>query len=100
MADSEGAGERKELKGALQLQEQAHEAAHSELALSQGQSFQVEKSDADVVVSDKDKEKEPFTKYEFDMFRDVLSNVNNTLRFQLSLNVPLLAACITVLNIV
>ena len=45
-------------------------------------------------------EKEPFSRYEFDLFRDALANVNHTLRFQLSLNVPLLAACITVLNLV
>lgn len=39
-------------------------------------------------------------KREFDIFRDVLSNVNNTLRFQIQLGVPLLAGCVTVLNIV
>jgi hypothetical protein len=39
-------------------------------------------------------------KREFDIFRDVLGNVNNTLRFQIQLGVPLLAACVTVLNIV
>jgi hypothetical protein len=39
-------------------------------------------------------------KREFDMFRDVLNNVNSTLRFQIQLNVTLLAACVTVLNIV
>jgi len=39
-------------------------------------------------------------KREFDIFRDVLGNVNNTLRFQIQLSVTLLAACVTVLNIV
>lgn len=39
-------------------------------------------------------------KREFDVFRDVLSNVNNTLRFQIQMSVPLLAACVTVLNII
>lgn len=39
-------------------------------------------------------------KREFDMFRDVLNNVNNTLRFQIQMSVPLLAACVTVLNLV
>jgi hypothetical protein len=39
-------------------------------------------------------------KWERDVFRDVLSNVNQTLRFQISLAVPLLAACVTMLNIV
>lgn len=39
-------------------------------------------------------------RWEHDIFRDVLGNVNNTLRFQISLGVPLLAGCITVLNIV
>ena len=40
------------------------------------------------------------SKWEQDTFRDVLSNVNNTLRFQIQLGVPLLAGCITALNIV
>lgn len=39
-------------------------------------------------------------KLEYDLFRDVLSNVNQTLRFQISLAVPLMAACVTILNIV
>jgi hypothetical protein len=39
-------------------------------------------------------------KWERDVFRDVLSNVNQTLRFQIQMAVPLLAACVTVLNIV
>ncbi len=39
-------------------------------------------------------------KREFDVFRDVLGNVNNTLRFQIQLSVTLLAACVTVLNLV
>jgi hypothetical protein len=39
-------------------------------------------------------------KREFDIFRDVLGNVNQTLRFQIQLSVTLLAACVTVLNIV
>jgi hypothetical protein len=39
-------------------------------------------------------------KREFDIFRDVTNNVNNTLRFQIQLSVGLLAACVTVLNIV
>lgn len=40
------------------------------------------------------------TKWEQDTFRDVLNNVNNTLRFQIQLGVPLLAGCITALNVV
>jgi len=40
------------------------------------------------------------SKWEWDLFRDALSNVNQTLRYQISLGVPLLAACVTVLNIV
>jgi hypothetical protein len=39
-------------------------------------------------------------KWERDVFRDVLSNVNQTLRFQIQMAVPLLAACVTVLNLV
>ena len=39
-------------------------------------------------------------KWEHDIFRDALSTVNNTLRFQIQMAVPLLAACVTVLNIV
>jgi hypothetical protein len=39
-------------------------------------------------------------KLEYDLFRDALSNVNQTLRFQISLAVPLMAACVTMLNIV
>ncbi len=39
-------------------------------------------------------------KYEHDHCRDALSNVNQTLRFQISLAVPLMAACVTMLNIV
>jgi len=40
------------------------------------------------------------TKWDFDLFRDALNNANQTLRYQLSLGVPLLFACVTVLNIV
>lgn len=40
------------------------------------------------------------SKWERDLFRDALSNVNQTLRYQISLGVPLLAACVTVLNLV
>lgn len=39
-------------------------------------------------------------KWEHDIFRDALSNANQNLRFQMSLGVPLLAACVTVLNLV
>ncbi len=39
------------------------------------------------------------TKWEQDTFRDMLNNANNTLRFQIQLAVPLLAGCVTVLNI-
>lgn len=40
------------------------------------------------------------SKWEQDTFRDVINNVNNTLRFQIQLGVPLLAGCITALNVV
>jgi hypothetical protein len=40
------------------------------------------------------------SKWERDVFLGALSNVNNTLRFQISLAIPLLAACVTMLNIV
>lgn len=40
------------------------------------------------------------TKWEQDTFRDILGNVNNTLRFQIQLAVPLLAGCVTALNII
>ncbi len=43
---------------------------------------------------------ESIDRTELDLFRDALSNVNQTLRFQISLAVPLLAACLTVLNII
>ncbi|HEY9776848.1 MAG TPA: hypothetical protein V6C81_24000 [Planktothrix sp.] len=39
-------------------------------------------------------------KWERDVFRDVLNNANQTLRFQIQMAVPLLAGCVTVLNIV
>ena len=39
-------------------------------------------------------------KWERDVFRDVLNNVNQTLRFQIQMAIPLLAACVTVLNII
>ncbi len=40
------------------------------------------------------------TKWEQDTYRDILSNVNNTLRFQIQLAVPILAGCVTALNMV
>jgi hypothetical protein len=43
---------------------------------------------------------ELLSRFEFDYCREALTNANNTLRFQISWSVPLLAACITVLNIV
>lgn len=43
---------------------------------------------------------EGLTKWEQDTFRDIINNVNNTLRFQIQLGVPLLAGCVTALNIV
>ena len=39
-------------------------------------------------------------KWQHEVFRDVLSNVNETLRSQINLAVPLMAACVTILNIV
>ncbi|MBX9689917.1 MAG: hypothetical protein K2X27_24615, partial [Candidatus Obscuribacterales bacterium] len=42
---------------------------------------------------------EGLTKWEQDTFRDIINNVNNTLRFQIQLAVPLLAGCVTALNI-
>ncbi len=43
---------------------------------------------------------EGLTKWEQDTFRDIINNVNNTLRFQIQLAVPILAGCVTSLNIV
>ncbi len=43
---------------------------------------------------------EGLTKWEQDTFRDIINNVNNTLRFQIQLAVPILAGCVTALNIV
>jgi len=43
---------------------------------------------------------EGLTKWEQDVFRDILNNANNTLRFQVQLAVPLLAGCVTALNII
>ncbi|GEM_PF-1815883 len=40
------------------------------------------------------------SKWERDLFRDSLSNVNQNLRYQISLGVPLIGACIAVLNVV
>lgn len=43
---------------------------------------------------------EGLSKWEQDTFRDILNNANNTLRFQVQLAVPLLAGCVTALNII
>jgi hypothetical protein len=43
---------------------------------------------------------EGLTKWEQDVFRDILNNANTTLRFQVQLAVPLLAGCVTALNII
>lgn len=40
------------------------------------------------------------TKWEQDTYRDIISNVNNTLRFQIQMAVPILAGCVTALNMV
>lgn len=40
------------------------------------------------------------SKWEQDTFRDIINNVNNTLRFQIQLAVPILAGCVTALNLV
>ena len=43
---------------------------------------------------------ESLSKWEQDTYRDIISNVNNTLRFQIQLAVPILAGCVTALNMV
>lgn len=43
---------------------------------------------------------EGLSKWDQDTFRDIISNVNNTLRFQIQLAVPILAGCVTALNLV